>query len=118
MPNNPPRAKSKSNRTPKNIKGDYIKTYAWQRVRACYMEKYPICQRCIYMDNVTVTSTYKLSVHHIRLRTKYQHLQDDENNLLTLCSPCHSYLSSLENNGQEHLAIQEGETIKAHFTSN
>ena len=115
MPNNPPIAKNKRGpikRKSGTIKGDYIHTRSWRKVRASYMQEQPICERCKYNNDITFMSTYKLSVHHIRLRVKNEHLQDDFCNLLTLCTKCHGYFSMLENNGKEAQAVEEGEQIK------
>lgn len=114
MPKNPPIAKLKNQpRKYKNIKGDVIHSYQWTKCRASYLELYPICQRCQYLNQVTHASVYKLSVHHIRGRIKYPELVFDESNLLTLCSGCHNgYFTKLEDAGKENQAIQEGEEIK------
>lgn len=113
MPNNPPIAKGrKPKRVSTYIKGDIIYSDTWNKLRNAYREENPICERCVYLNRVTVTSTYKLSVHHIRMRNKYPDLVYDENNLLTLCTRCHGYFSGLENSGKESQSIKEGEEIK------
>lgn len=122
MPNNPPKAKSKS-KPRKRIKKDsydrhdMIYSSGWNRLRDDYKSRYPICQRCEYLNNVTVSSTRNLSVHHIRMRNHYPDLAWCESNLLTLCQKCHGRFSIMENNNQEEQAIKEGEEIKANYTA-
>lgn len=122
MPNNPPRAKSKSKprkRVRYRSADSLCNNSNWEKLSKLYRSKYPICQRCIVLGCVNVHSTRNLSVHHIKPRELYPDLIYDENNLLTLCNRCHhGHFSSLERSGRVDDSIHDGLNIKSHFDSN
>lgn len=117
MPNRIPKAKLTQKRTPKPRYSSYnsndiIYSRKWKRVRQDHLSQYPICERCVYYNNVTRVSTEKMSVHHIKSRIKYRSLALDPDNLLTLCEPCHQYYTGLESSGRSSLAEKQANNIK------
>ena len=114
MPNNPPRIKpNRYNRCKySESKDDIIYSAQWKKLRAQYLELNPICERCLYLNELTYESATKLSVHHIYRRNRYPEMAFDEENLLTLCDACHhNYFDELEAK-EPQKAIEEGLAIK------
>ena len=115
MPNNPPIAKRKSSLSDH---GDPRSSTAWKKARAQHREKYPVCQRCVYLGIVDKDSVKRLSVHHIRgLETAKDEVELwelllDPDNLLTLCAPCHKRYDMMELNGQREEAEDEGMEVR------
>ena len=72
----------------------------------------PICQRCLYLGSVDKVSCEKLSVHHIKMVEYNPDLAYDDDNLLTLCVPCHKHFDMLELSGRNSEAELEGEEIR------
>lgn len=113
MPKLPPCLKNQTPKVRLNTNNDIIYSYQWEKVSKNYRELHPICERCLYLNQVDLDSVRKLSVHHIKGRLKYPQLAFNYANLLTLCSRCHNgYFTKLEQEGQEEKAIKEGEEIK------
>ena len=96
-------------------KNDIIYSRQWKNCKSAYLDDNPICQRCIYHNNVSKNSVINLSVHHIRMRNKYKDLAFDHDNLLTLCNACHNYFSSLETSGREATAIEQAQKVKTNI---
>ncbi|AOZ73102.1 HNH endonuclease [Boudabousia tangfeifanii] len=62
----------------------------WRKIRAQYVAKYPLCEQCEAEGRLTPVA----EVHHIRpLSHGGTH---DENNLMSLCKPCHSRQTALD----------------------
>lgn len=65
---------------------DHTKKYGteWKRIRARYVRKHPLCERCLAEGRTTPVE----EVHHIlpvnRVGT------NDESNLMSLCRSCHN----------------------------
>ena len=60
------------------------------RIRAAYVAKHPLCEQCEAEGRLTPVA----EVHHIRpLAHGGTH---DENNLMSLCKPCHSRQTALD----------------------
>jgi 5-methylcytosine-specific restriction endonuclease McrA len=68
----------------------FLKTAAWQRCRASYLGRNPVCVRC-YSDTCMQPAT---EVHH----TKGQDMEHtfDEDTFMALCKPCHSRITARE----------------------
>jgi 5-methylcytosine-specific restriction protein A len=65
---------------------------AWKRIRDRYVAVHPLCERCEKDGRLTPTQ----EVHHIKpLSEGGTH---DVNNLMALCSSCHSGITLGENN--------------------
>ncbi len=119
MPNSPPKAQTykRKSATPqakeKRSPEDIVRSKArWQHKRAYKLSIHPICQRCAYLKQVTNRSTIRLSVHHIEAMRIAPAKTFDDDNLLTLCIPCHSRFDSLEMRGMYDQAIKEGQEVR------
>lgn len=63
---------------------------AWRKIRAQYVAKHPLCEQCEAEGRLTPVA----EVHHIRpLAHGGTH---DEDNLMSLCKPCHSRQTALD----------------------
>ena len=108
MPRLPPIAKRKK------AKGaqDYHATYAWRKISKRYRLDQPICERCIYLDQLDQYSCQGLSVHHIVSIENAPSLKDDDDNLLTVCYACHGRWSAMEREGKCYQSEEEGRVVK------
>jgi hypothetical protein len=115
MPNLPPMSDNKPKHVkPKKLdKDDMIYSSRWGKLRGLYKEHNPICQRCIYLNQLNQKSTERISVHHIYKRLQYPQYAFDMDKLLSLCDECHhKYFDSLER-GKVDMAMKHGRQIKA-----
>ena len=110
MPNMPPIAKRKKAQKAK----DYHKGGEWKRKSKCYRRDHPICERCIYLDQLTQRSCEGLSVHHIVSIENDSTLVYEDSNLLTLCNPCHGRYSAMEREGKHMQVEDEGREVKGY----
>ena len=113
MPNLPPIAKR--NKIAQKAQDKVSKFHAsrkWGKIRDSYRQWQPICERCRHLGQITKDSTEKLSVHHIVMLAANYELRDSEDNLLTLCAPCHGHFTVLERSGKAYLAEIQGKEIK------
>ena len=63
---------------------------AWKRIRDRYIAAHPVCEECERQGKLTPAS----EVHHIiPLSLNGTH---DEQNLMSLCTPCHSEITARE----------------------
>jgi len=108
MPKLPPIAKRKKAKTAL----DYHATYAWRKISKSYRRDQPICERCIYLDQLDQLSCQGLSVHHIVSIENAPSLKDDDENLLTLCYACHGRWSAMEREGNWSQSEAEGREVK------
>ena len=112
MPNLPKRAKALSRRN-SSIDTDKVhQSSAWERISKTHRQQYPICQRCDYMGDITKVSTERLSVHHITALSQNINRWDDDNNLLTLCIPCHSIYTHMEDAGEHKQSQADGYMVR------
>ena len=112
-PNLPPIAKR--HKTAQKAQDRVSKFHAsrkWGKIRDSYRQLQPICERCRHLGQITKASTEKLSVHHIVMLANDYELRDSEENLLTLCAPCHGHFTVLERSGKAYLAEIQGKEIK------
>lgn len=66
--------------------------WAWKRIRDRYIKAHPLCERCLNNGNGKILPA--LEVHHIKpLSMGGTH---DEDNLMALCSSCHSTITAQE----------------------
>ena len=113
MPNMPPKAKAKKSTGSMQDKVSHFHaSRGWGKVRDCYRELQPICERCKSLNQVTQDSTEGLSVHHIVMIARCWHSRRSEGNLLTLCSQCHSHFTTLERAGKYDQSESEGQEVK------
>lgn len=89
----------------RTIQDKYRDTYAWQCKRKEINERdYFLCRYCLLSGNITVNN---LSVHHIEPLKERPDLQDDDDNLITLCDICHKKAEAgLINRNLLHLLTQ------------
>lgn len=70
--------------------------YKWQKARAAYLKKHPLCVRCQQLGRTTAASV----VDHIIPHRNDKALFWDKNNWQSLCKHCHdSYKQRLEKSG-------------------
>ena len=112
MPDSPPRAKSLHRRTSANDTNKVHQSSAWKRISKVHRTQYPICQRCEYMGDITQVSTRQLSVHHITPIDQDPTMWDKDDNLLTLCIPCHHIYTELENAGKHDQSQTDGHMVR------
>ena len=62
-------------------KPEGLRSPKWDKVQKAHLEKEPVCQWC--------GSVKALNVHHIQPFHVNPSLELDQNNLITLCRPCH-----------------------------
>jgi len=67
---------------------------AWRRIRAAYIAAHPLCEQCERAGRLTPAR----EVHHILPLS--QGGTHTEENLMALCTPCHSGFTLAENNRQ------------------
>lgn len=61
---------------------------AWKRIRDRYIAQHPLCEQCLKQNKVTAAE----EVHHILpLSRGGTHCED---NLMSLCTPCHSKITA------------------------
>ena len=111
-PNSPPRAKSLHRKHSAEVTNKIHQSSAWKRISRTHRIQYPICQRCDYLGDITQASTQGLSVHHITPLDQDTTMWDNDNNLLTLCIPCHSIYTELENAGKYKQSITDGQMVR------
>ncbi|HET8886803.1 MAG TPA: HNH endonuclease signature motif containing protein [Salinimicrobium sp.] len=100
MPNKPktirpqwvPERKAFGRRTADNQK--FYNSWAWRKVRKAYIDKQPLCEKCIEEDK-TVAAAF---VDHIQ-RIEDGGAKLDEANLQSLCKHCHNSKSGKEAHG-------------------
>jgi len=64
----------------------------WKRIRNRYIAAHPLCEQCLRNGRLTPSE----EVHHVKpLSVGGTH---DEENLMALCSSCHSGITLAENN--------------------
>lgn len=69
----------------------YIQNSKWRRLRLYIIDRDNcMCQRCYNKYNII--NSNDLTVHHIKSRHYYPELIYDEDNLVTICRQCNSYL--------------------------
>ena len=66
--------------------------WAWKRIRDRYIKAHPLCQMCLESGNRKLTPASE--VHHIKPLAKGG--THDEDNLMALCSSCHSTITARE----------------------
>lgn len=113
MPRLPVRAKS--NRPCKTSADQVSKFHAsrqWKNIRTAYKETEPICERCIYLDQLTADSCRNTSVHHIEMVARNWQLRKSECNFITVCSRCHAHFSALERVGKIDDAETQAKQVK------
>jgi 5-methylcytosine-specific restriction enzyme A len=68
----------------------FYNSAAWRRCRSAYIVTQPLCEMCMARDPAQLTVA--VLVHHIieRLDPKGAELWYDFENLMSLCSECHS----------------------------
>ena len=64
------------------------------------------------MGNITQVSTRQLSVHHITPVDRAPDKAYDDDNLLTLCIPCHHIYTELEGAGKYSQSIADGHMVR------
>jgi 5-methylcytosine-specific restriction protein A len=108
MPKMPPIAKRKKAQKAH----DHHATYSWRKTSKRYRLDQPICERCIYLDQLAQRSCEGLSVHHIVSIENGGN--DEDENLLTLCYACHGRWSAMERDGKSGQAEEEGREVKGY----
>ena len=108
MPKQPPMAKAK----PRSSGKDPRRLYKWTKLSKDYRKANPICERCLYLDQLSQASFVRLSVHHIMSIESAPHLVFDLSNLLCLCVDCHKHFDALERAGQDMESEEQGRQIK------
>ena len=63
---------------------------AWKRIRDRYITAHPLCEQCERNNKITPAQ----EVHHIKPLS--QGGTHDEQNLMALCTPCHSEITARE----------------------
>lgn len=63
---------------------------AWQRIRDAKLRRDPLCEECAQHNRIAVAE----EVHHILPLTKGG--THDMDNLMSLCTPCHSRITAKE----------------------
>ena len=111
MPRLPPAAKRMKAKG-KDESSRYHSSYDWTKRSKSYRQIQPICERCKYLGQLTQESCEKVSVHHIVSIENDSSLMRDEDNFLTLCIPCHSRYTVMENSGNWAQSEQEGQEVK------
>lgn len=64
--------------------------WAWKRIRDCYIKAHPLCEICQKNGKLTPAQ----EVHHIKPLAKGGN--HDEDNIMALCSSCHSTITAQE----------------------
>lgn len=70
-------------RLPKRMKGDFLASRAWYRLRARHLKRHPDCAWC------PAKGPKGMTVDHIEPRYRRPDLALEPSNLQTLCGPCH-----------------------------
>ncbi len=112
MPNLPKRATAFHRRGNSGSTNKVHQKARWNRISLEHRQQYPICQRCDYMGTVSKVSTECLEVHHIIPVDQDMSLWDKDDNLLSLCRPCHQMYTNLESAGKFNQSIRDGQMVR------
>ena len=92
--------KFKEKRPKMNRSSEFYNNKAWHRLRNSYINRHPLCERCLMLDKVTPAE----HVHHIEPFLRGKTIEDkwklflNEDNLMAVCSRCHRILHEQLNN--------------------
>ena len=73
---------------------EFYNNKAWHRLRNSYINRHPLCERCLEFDKITPAE----HVHHKEPFLRGKRIEDkwmlflDENNLMSVCARCHKIL--------------------------
>ena len=93
---------------------NFIRSARWQRLRAQYLAKHVLCERCLAKGKTTLAT----EVHHIIKCHDNPQLQMDTNNLEALCQPCHAPMQANDHRGYSREMNSDGYYVDPNHPSN
>ena len=97
-----------------NTYRNFIRSARWQRLRAQYLAKHVLCERCLAKGKTTLAR----EVHHVQRCHDDPVLQMDPNNLEALCQPCHAPLTNDDRRGYSREMDSDGYYVDPNHPSN